>query len=309
MANTICDVPGIKVGHAQNKKAKTGCTVIIPSDGAVAGVDVRGSAPGTREIELLYPTRLVSKINAILLTGGSAFGLDAAGGVQQFLEEQNIGYETQIAKVPIVPAAVIFDLAVGDSKIRPDKKMGYQAAVNAHNQEISQGSIGAGIGATVGKFTGYENCMKGGIGTASIRLNENIVIGALVVVNSLGNIIDPSTGKTLAGAKNPKDGSFINPIDFIKTQLMPPFPHMTNTTLGVVATNAALSKEEVTKVAQMANDGIARAINPAHTQYDGDIIFGLSTENKYTIDPLIIGTLAAELIAQAIIYAVRMANI
>lgn len=308
-SDSICDVPGIKVGHAQNLAGKTGCTVIIPSNGAIAGVDVRGSAPGTREIELLYPTRLVPKVNAILLTGGSAFGLDAAGGVQQFLEQHDIGYDTGVVKVPIVPTAVIYDLAVGDPKIRPDKKMGYQAAQNAHTSETSQGLIGAGIGATVGKFAGARYAMKGGIGTSSILIYDNIVIGVLVVVNALGNIVDPISNKTIAGAFNPEDGSFFDPIETLKNR--PPIQlvsNISNTTLGVVATNASLSKEETIKVAQMANDGLARTIMPAHTQYDGDIIFTLSTGSEKKADTLLLGAMAADLVAKAIVKGVQKAN-
>ncbi len=306
--DTICDVPGIKVGHAQDFDAKTGCTVIIPSNGAIAGVDVRGSATGTREIELLYPTRLISKIHAIILSGGSAFGLDAAGGVQQFLEEQNIGYDTGVAKVPIVPAAVIYDLAVGSHLVRPDKKMGYIAAKNAVTSETSQGCIGAGTGATVGKLAGQLYCMNGGIGTCSTILMENIILGVLFVVNAIGNIIDPDLNITLAGALNPNDGSFYDPLKILKDNFFQPFTQTTNTTLGIVATNATLTKEEAIKVAQMANDGLARTIKPAHTQFDGDIIFCISTESEKKISPLILGTFAAELTAKAIINAVKSTN-
>ena len=296
------------MGHAQNIDAITGCTVILPSNEAVAGVDVRGSAPGTREIELLYPVRLVSKINAILLSGGSAFGLDAAGGVQQFLEEQEIGYDTDIVRVPIVPAAVIYDLAVGDPKIRPGKKMGYVAAKNATINETSQGSVGAGTGATVGKFAGYQHSMKGGIGSCSSSIDDNIIIGVIVVVNALGNIIDPVSNQTIAGAINAENGGFFDPIEYLRNNNIQAFTNLTNTTLGVVATNADLSKEEATKISQMANDGLARAIKPAHTQFDGDIIFTLSTGSQKRINPLLLGTLAAELIAKAIIKGVTRAN-
>jgi len=306
--NSICDVQGIKVGHAQDHQAKTGCTVIIPTEGATAGVDVRGSAPGTREIELLYPTRLVSKINAVLLTGGSAFGLDAAGGVQQFLEERGIGYDTGIVKVPIVPAAVIYDLAVGNPHVRPDKKMGYQAACNAQFNENAQGAIGAGTGATVGKFAGQPSAMKGGIGTCSCSIADKIVIGVLVVVNALGNIIDPATNETIAGARNLTDGSFLNPHDLLMKRAINPFAQLSNTTLGVIATNARLTKEEATKIAQMANDGLARTIYPAHTPFDGDILFALSTDNRFDADVMLLGTLAADLTSQAIIQAVKIAN-
>ena len=306
--DTICDVPGIKVGHAQDTAARTGCTVIIPDVPAIAGVDVRGSAPGTREIELLYPTRLVPFINAVLLTGGSAYGLDAAGGVQQFLEEKGIGYNTGDAVVPIVPAAVIYDLGVGDATVRPDKSMGSQAARNAAYDDVSQGSIGAGTGATVGKFAGEKQSMKGGIGSASVHLGNDIIIGALVVVNALGNIIDPETHQTIAGARNPEDGSFLNPME-VMTNFPASFqPAMKNTTLAVIATNATLGKEDVTKIAQMAHDGFARAIHPAHTQFDGDIIFMIATGSAPACSALLAGTAAAEIVATAIARSVRFAN-
>ncbi len=306
--NSLCGVPGIRVGHAHDENALTGCTVIIPSEAAVAGVDVRGSAPGTREIELLYPTRLVSRINAILLSGGSAFGLDAAGGVQQFLEERNIGYDTGVAKVPIVPAAVIFDLSVGDPKIRPDKQMGYQAAQNANESDDAQGSVGAGIGATVGKFAGFQCAMKGGLGSCSTAIGNGVFIGALAVVNALGNIIDPETQKIVAGAINPGDGSFVDPVAFLMQTSCHTFPPCTNTTLGVIVTNADMTKDEMMKIAQMANDGLARAIYPAHTQYDGDIVFAMATGTGPKADAFLLGTLSADLMARAIVRGVRAAN-
>ncbi len=306
--NSICDVPGIKVGHAQDIRAKTGCTVILPNTEATAGVDVRGSAPGSREIELLYPTRQITKINAILLTGGSAFGLDAAGGVQQFLEEHHIGYNTGVARVPIVPAAVIFDLAVGDPKIRPDKQMGYEAAQNASERENSEGQIGAGIGATVGKLAGQENAMNGGIGTCSYVINEKIIVAVLVVVNALGNIIDPYENRTIAGAQDRTNGVFFDPIQLLKQLAAPNFSSFTNTTLGVVATNADLTKEEVTKIAQMAQDGFARTISPSHTQFDGDIIFALSTNTAAKVDPLLIGSISADITAKAVVRAIKHSN-
>lgn len=305
--NSICDVPGIKVGHAQNKQAKTGCTVILtPENGAVAAVDVRGSAPGTREIELLYPTRLVTKVDAILLTGGSAFGLDAAGGVQQFLEQQGRGYDTGIAKVPIVPAAVIFDLAVSDPYIRPDKKMGYEAANNARVKNNDNGAVGAGIGATVGKFAGQQYAMNGGVGGSSINVTQYVVLGVIVVVNALGNIFDCQTNKTIAGAWDAENELFFDPVKVLQNNRS--FRSFTNTTLAVVAMNASLNRDELTKIAQMANDGLARAINPAHTQYDGDIVFAISTCTENFVEPLLLGTLAADLVSQAIVNAVKISN-
>ncbi len=303
---SICDVAGIKVGHAQHDDAKTGCTVIIPEKGAVAGVDVRGSAPGTREVEALKPVRLVPKIHAILLTGGSAFGLDAAGGVQQFLEERDIGYDVGVAKVPIVPAAVIFDLSEGDPNIRPDKKMGYHAAANANSRPPSEGRVGAGRGATVGKVAGYEYRMKGGIGSSSGGLGE-AVVGALVVVNAFGDIVDANSGKIIAGARDPNSGQFLNCEEYLKTHAVAPFPIATNTTLAVVATDARLTKEEATKVAQMAQDGLSRTIRPAHTPFDGDLVFCLAMGKK-SGSVLSLGALAAQLVAEAILRAVKIAN-
>jgi L-aminopeptidase/D-esterase-like protein len=307
LQKSICDVAGIKVGHAQHDDAKTGCTVIIPEHGAVAGVDVRGSAPGTREIEAIKPVRLVPTIHAILLTGGSAFGLDAAGGVQQFLEERNIGYDVGVAKVPIVPAAVIFDLSEGDPNIRPDKKMGYEAAASATSKPPREGRVGAGRGTTVGKVAGYAYRMKGGIGTASARLGESTV-GALVVVNAFGDIVDPNSGKIIAGARDPHSGRFLNSEEYLKTHAVAPlFPIATNTTLAVVATDAHLTKEEAIKVAQMAQDGLSRAIRPAHTPFDGDLVFCLATGDK-SGSVLSLGALAAELVAESIVRAVKIAN-
>lgn len=303
---SICDVPGIRVGHAQNEQAKTGCTVIIPQNGAVGGIDIRGSAPGTREIETLKPVRLVPKVHAVFLTGGSAFGLDAAGGVQQYLEEKGIGYDVGVTKVPIVPSAVIFDLREGDFRVRPDKKMGYEAATNASSDNSQEGKIGAGMGATVGKILGHDHCMKGGIGTSSLKVGE-IWLGTLVVVNALGDIVDPNSGQIIAGAKNPQINEFLNTEEYLRENFVNPFHTSTNTTLGVVATDALLSKEEAIKVAQMAQDGVSRAIRPAHTPYDGDVIFCLSTGEKKG-DVMTLGAAAAELIAESIVRAVKVAN-
>ncbi|MBN1153756.1 P1 family peptidase [candidate division KSB1 bacterium] len=303
----ICDIPGIRVGHSHDQRALTGCTVIFPDDGFTAGVDVRGSAPGTREIELLYPTRLVQNIDGILLTGGSAFGLDAASGVVQYLEEMNIGYDTGIARVPILPAAVIYDLNTGDPSVRPDKVMGYNAAVSASSNDKRMGAIGAGIGATVGKFAGIEYSMRGGIGSCSYHLGGDAIIAVLVVLNALGNIINPGTGETIAGAYNNQTETFFDPIDFMTANHLDHYASFTNTTLGVVATNVRLGREEATKVAQMANDGIARAISPSHTPFDGDIVFAVST-NTVAMDNnslLSLGTVAAELVAWSIVEAVN----
>ncbi|MFQ5823093.1 MAG: P1 family peptidase [bacterium] len=305
-SKSICDVPGIRVGHAHNDLAKTGCTVIIPENGAIGGIDIRGSAPGTREVETLKPVRLVPKIHAILLTGGSAFGLDASGGVQQFLEERNMGYDVDVTKVPVVPSAVIFDLREGDPKIRPDKKMGYEAASNASINNHQEGRVGVGRGATVGKIIGHEHCMLGGVGTSSEKLGE-IYLGVLVVVNALGDIVEPTSGKIIAGAKDPQTGDFVNTVEFLKEHHLNPFQPSTNTTLAVVATDAQLTKEEAIKVAQMAQDGISRTILPAHTPFDGDIVFCLSLGEKNG-NVMSIGSAAAEVVAETIVRAVKIAN-
>ena len=306
--DAICDVPGIKVGHAQNNEAKTGCTVIIPEKPVTAGVDVRGLAPGTREIELLDPVRQISQIHGIVLTGGSAFGLDSACGVAQYLEEKNIGYDTGVARVPLVPAAVIYDLAVGSSHIRPDKQMGYLAAQLASTENNLQGLVGVGTGATVGKFTGQQFAMNGGLGTGSDIIDEQIIVGALVVVNSLGNIIDPSDGKTIAGARDPETKKFIDILPIIRQPQSLSFSRLTNTTLAVVATNAQLTKSEAKTLAQMATNGITRSTFPAHTLYDGDVVFAIATGEYPGVDLLRLGVLAANLVSRAIIQAVKLTN-
>ncbi len=309
----FCD-RSFKVGHATDMDALTGCTVILCEEGAVAGVDVRGSAPGTRETDAIRTIGLVPTAHAILLTGGSAFGLDAAGGVMQFLEERGLGFPVGRIVVPIVPAAVIFDLAMGNPKVRPDKQMGYQSCLNANNGAVAEGSVGAGTGATVGKYPGTIPS-KGGVGTASIVLNANgtsIVVGALVVVNSLGNVLNPQTGEIIAGAQNPETGEFVDIAERMINDAQPNVPFQ-NTTIGVVATSAALNKNHATKVAQMAHDGLAMAIRPVHTMYDGDTIFALSTDMRETVgrqkaDVNTIGVIAAKVVAEAVMRAVEAAK-
>ncbi|MCJ7654048.1 MAG: P1 family peptidase [Dehalococcoidia bacterium] len=309
MYNAITDVPGIKVGHYTDKKAVTGCTVILCETGAVAGVDVRGSAPGTRETDLLRPMNLVEKVHAILLSGGSAFGLDAAGGVMRYLEERDIGYETLAAKVPIVPAAILFDLDIGSPKIRPGAEEGYKACLAATEKKVAEGCVGAGTGATVGKILGIERATKSGLGPASCKIGNDLIVAALVVVNAIGDVIDPKTGGALAGPRGQDNKCFLNTVELLtggtysyKLNSLP-----TNTTLGVVATNASLNKEQVNKLAQMAQDGLARAINPSHTMYDGDTIFALSLGDKIG-DITILGAAAAEMVANAIIRAIQHAE-
>src|ERR1051326_5130999 len=292
----ITDVEGIKVGQFTETRRPTGCSVVLCERGAVAGVDVRGSAPGTRETDLLKPTNLVDKVNAIVLSGGSAFGLDTATGVMRYLEEHGFGYATAGGKVPIVPAAILYDLTVGDGKIRPNAEAGYKACPNAKAGPVGEGSIGAGAGATIGKLNGGKP-MKGGVGTASIKLPNGIVIGAIVAVNCVGDVIDPKTGKIVAGARTADGKGFLNIIQAYRngSGVAANGVPGQNTTIGVVATNAQLDKTKMTKVAEMANDGIARAINPAHTPFPGDTLFAISPGTYAgTPDLAGIGALAAE---------------
>ncbi|WNC17356.1 P1 family peptidase [Brevibacillus brevis] len=303
---TITDVPGVKVGHAQNEEALTGCTVILLEQPSVCGVDVRGSAPGTRETDLLDPMNLVQTVHAVCLSGGSAYGLDAATGVMQYLEEQGAGLDVGYGVVPIVPAAVLFDLAVGNHRIRPDRKMGYEAAARASKDPVAQGNAGAGMGASVGKMGGFANAMKSGLGSASMTLPSGLVVGAVVAVNAVGHVFDPQSGQIVAGPRNEK-GQIVDSVELMKTQIQSPIPPGTNTTIAVVASNAKLSKAEAKKVAQMAHDGLARTIRPIHTMFDGDTIFSIATgEVAATVD--LIGSLSADVLAEAVIQAVRMAE-
>ncbi len=303
MYDAITDVSGVKVGHYTDRKAATGCTVILCEQGAVAGVDVSGSSPGTRETDLLRAGNLVDMVQAIVLSGGSAFGLDAATGVMQYLEERGFGYETSAGRVPIVPAAIIFDLNIGNSRIRPGASEGYQACLVATDIEVAEGCVGAGTGATVGKSLGVERAVKSGLGTASQRIVGDIVVAALMVVNAVGDVIEPGTGKILAGPRKSDESGFLSTSQLWKGELkeaIPPF----NTVIGVVATDAKLSKVEATKLARVAQVGIARTIDPCHTMYDGDAIFALSSGNKEA-DFNVLGATAAEVVAEAIIKSIR----
>ena len=295
---TLTAIDGITVGHATNLTARTGCTVVLCPAGATAGVDVRGAAPGTRETEALRPGRLVQKAHAVLLTGGSAFGLDAAGGVVQYLEEQNVGFPAGSVRVPIVPAAVIFDLGVGEAKVRPDREMGYQACLNATDEPVVMGTVGAGTGATVGKAPGVTSS-PGGVGSACMRLDSGLIVAAIVVVNALGNVVHPRTGEILAGGKENDDF-----VDITERLLDADLVHGTNTTIGVVATNATLSPAEVHRVSEMGHDGMARSIRPAHTMFDGDTLFALATGSHTASSVNTVGILAAEVVGQAIVNAV-----
>ena len=298
MNQTLTAIEGITVGHATDATARTGCTVILCPAGATAGVDVRGAAPGTRETEALRPGRLVQKAHAVLLTGGSAFGLDAAGGVVQYLEEQNAGFPAGPVRVPIVPAAVIFDLGIGDPYIRPNREMGYQACINATDEPVAMGTIGAGTGATVGKAPGVSSS-PGGVGSACKYLDSGLIVAAIVVVNALGNVVHPDTGEIVAGGK--EDGNFV---DITERLLDANLVLGTNTTIGVVATNATLTPAEVNRVAEMAHDGMARAIRPSHTMFDGDTLFSLATGAHTGSSVNTVGILAAGVVAEAIVNAV-----
>jgi L-aminopeptidase/D-esterase-like protein len=305
----ITDVDGIKIGHFTDSRRPTGCTVILCETGAVTGVDVRGSAPGTRETDLLDPVNTIDKTHAVLLAGGSAFGLDAASGVMRYLEERGFGFPTRAARVPIVPTAILYDLMLGDPKIRPDAEAGYSACTNARTGPVEEGSVGAGAGATVGKI-GTGRRMKGGIGTSSIKLPNGIVVGAIVAVNCVGNVIDPKTGKIVAGMLAAEGDGFQDIIEMFRSgEGVAPAEPGANTTIGVVATNATLTKSQVTKIAQMAHDGMARAINPVHTTMDGDTLFAISTAtSSLQADVTAIGALAAEAVSEAILRGVMRAK-
>lgn len=306
--DTLTAVPGVKVGHVTLDARPTGCTVVLTEGGAVAGVDVRGAAPGTRETDLLSPLNTVEQVHAILLSGGSAFGLDAAGGVVRWLEERGIGFDMRVAKVPIVPAAILFDLAVGDPRIRPDADCGYRAAAAASADPVAQGSVGAGAGATVGKMRGLKHAMKGGVGSAAIRTPDGLIVAALVVVNAFGDIIDPGSGATVAGARNDDGKSFADTRRLLRAGARPAPRGGENTSLGVVATNARLTKAGATRIATMAHDGFARAISPVHTPSDGDTIFALATGGHDEDSLTRIGSLAAEATTEAVLRAVREAR-
>lgn len=308
--STITAVPGIKVGHFTLSERPTGCTVIlVDGEGAAGGVSQRGGAPGTRETDLLDPSNMVDKVNAVVLAGGSAFGLDAATGTVKWLEEHNIGWDVRIAKVPIVPAAILFDLPVGGNpKIRPTADCGYRAAADATGDPVKQGTIGAGAGATVGKSGGGRS-MKSGLGSYSITLPNGLSVGAIVAVNAVGDIIDPDTGAIVAGVRN-ADNTFADARKLLRTGQTGPRPRAgENTTIGLVATNAKLTKTQAQRMALMADDGFARAIFPSHTMGDGDTVFALATGRwNGDVDVTQIGALAADVMARAIVRAATEAT-
>ena len=310
MNETLTQVPGIRVGHATDLDGITGCTVILCPSGTVGSVDVRGGAPGTRETDLLQPHNHVEEVSAIILSGGSAFGLAAADGVVRYLEERGIGYQSGTGfVVPIVASAILFDLAVGKSNVRPNAEMGYRACEAATDAPVEQGCVGAGTGARVGGFMGNEFATKGGIGSASIDLGDGLFVAALVAVNAVGDVLDEQ-GKILAGLRQPPDGNtFMGSLAAMRNvaRMTNLADSRENTVIGVIATNAQLSKAHTQKVAQMAHDGIARAVNPAHTMHDGDTIFALAT-GEIPANPTVIGAYAAEMMEQAIRNGIRQAT-
>ena len=304
----ITAVPGIQVGHATDNIGITGCTVVMCKDGAVGGVDQRGGAPGTRETDLLRPLHLVQKVHAILLAGGSAFGLAAADGVVRYLEEMGVGFNTRVARVPIVPAAILFDLDLGDPQARPDSAMGYTACQVASDGPVEEGNVGAGTGATAGKILGSKRSIKTGVGSAAASLGGGLVVGALVAANPFGDIVDPDTGDLIAGTRSPRSDKLANTMEVMRSVAgKAVLRFASSTVIGVVATNARLTKEEANKVAQMAQDGVARAVCPAHTLFDGDTLFALATGKKRA-DVNLVGAYAAEMVAQAIARAAWQAR-
>jgi L-aminopeptidase/D-esterase-like protein len=306
----LTDIAGIRVGHASDYEALTGCTVILCDGGAVAGADIRGSASGTEEFPVMDPGHIVDRIHAVCLAGGSAFGLEAASGVRRFLEQKGVGFETGAAKVPLVPAAIIYDLGVGKANVRPTREMGESAAAAATGAAVAEGSVGAGTGATVGKINGMSHAMKGGVGSATIEVPAypGVLVAALAVTNAFGDVVDPRDGRTVAGARQSRDGrEFAVTEQILKTrQRAGGFP-VRNTTLVVVATNAALNKVRAQKVAQLAQAGVARTIRPAHTMTDGDVAIALSL-GQAAADVTAVGVAAAEAVVEAILRSVRLAR-
>jgi L-aminopeptidase/D-esterase-like protein len=308
---SLTDVPGLEVGHCTLTGRPTGCTVVLCERGAVGGVDVRGSAPGTRETDLLSPTNAVETVNAILLSGGSAYGLDAASGVMRYLEEHKMGFDLgSLGVVPIVPAAILMDLGVGDGKIRPTAESGYKACLAASAKPVEEGNVGAGAGATLGKLFGSKYAMKSGLGTASMRIGDTgIVVGAMVAVNAVGDVIRPETGRIVAGARSEDGRGYRDSMAAILGGYHVVAQRGANTTIGVVATNARFTKTQMTKIAQMTHDGYARAINPVHTMYDGDTVFALSTgTTELKADESAVGAIAAIVMSRAIVRAAMQAT-
>ncbi len=307
---TLTAVPGMRVGHFTHLEAGTGCTVIICPDGTVGGVEQRGGAPGTRETDLLRASHLVETVNAVVLAGGSAYGLAAADGVMRWCEEHQIGYRSGAGfLVPIVPAAIVMDLPVGRSDIRPNAEMAYAACDAATTEPVTQGTVGAGTGCRVGAMHGNERASKGGVGSAAIHIDDELVVAALVAVNAVGDVIDED-GRILAGLREaPDSNQFVGMLNAFRDMARTVRPAIAreNTVIGVVATNARFNKEQVNRLAQMADDGISRAVNPAHTMFDGDTLFALAT-GAIPANINVVGAYAAEAVAQAIRNAVRTAT-
>ncbi|MGH1365517.1 MAG: P1 family peptidase [Calditrichia bacterium] len=302
----LTDIQGILVGHAHDLKEETGCTAIVFPQGAVAGADIRGSAPGTREAAMLQPTFMIRRIHAIMLTGGSAFGLRTADGAMRWLAEQKIGFDAQGVCIPIVPAAVLFDMNENRDSALPTEEMGYRACQKA-SKDYAEGKVGAGSGARVGKILGLANSMPGGLASTSTLLPNGTQVSALAVVNALGDVINPANGQIIAGARHPETNDFIDTYQHIVKTNFGQSASGTNTTLAVVATDAAFSKEEINKIAQIAQAGITRSTRPAHTMHDGDMVFAVSCGKKKA-DINVVGAIAATLVAEAIVKAVRLTN-
>lgn len=306
MNDTITAVPGIAVGHTTDEAGLTGCTVVLCEGGAVGGVDQRGGAPGTRETDLLRPMHLVQKMHAVMLTGGSAFGLAAADGAVRYLTERGVGYKTGPVRVPIVPAAVLFDLALGSADARPDAEMGYRACLAASTETVAQGNVGAGTGCSAGKLLGAGHATKTGIGSAAVDLGGGLVVAALIAVNPFGDVVD-AEGRIIAGTRPFRGIGFAGSLAVLRGVTGRLAMRVAGATvIGVVATNARFTKEQVNKVAQMGQDGLARAIRPAHTMFDGDTLFALAT-GKVSASPTLVGAYAAEVVVQAIVRAAEHA--
>lgn len=306
MENAITDVPGILVGHAQDMEALTGCTVVVCKKGAIAGVDCRGGGPGTRELAALNPENTVARAHAVYMGGGSAFGLAGADGVMRYLEENQVGFDTRIAYVPIVPGAILYDLLIGDPSRRPDSEMGYAACCNLKSAGIEQGCVGAGTGATVGIAGGQSAVMKGGIGTASVKKGD-LIVGAIVAVNSVGDVVDPDTGRILAGAISKDGKTFLEAKKLMSEHPPKSLDFIKNTTIGVIATNAKMTSAQAKRIAIMTHDGFARSIIPVHSHTDGDTIFCLSTGDVETSMDTV-GIMATDAVMESILNAIKFAK-
>jgi L-aminopeptidase/D-esterase-like protein len=304
----ITRVPGFAVGHASDFTNLTGCSVILCPPGTVGSVDIRGSAASTRQMDALLGFHIVEEVHAVLISGGSAFGLDAAGGVMEFLEERGRGFDVTVTRVPTVPSAVIFDLSLGDHRVRPDKAMGYAACLAARPEFQGAGSLGAGTGASVGKLLGIGQATKGGLGSTCLSGPDGLLVAAMAVVNAFGDVVDPATGEILAGARTAPDShEFADSAALMRRGTVRERFGEPNTTLGVVVTNARLSREEAQKISQMGQNGLVRTIQPVHTLFDGDIVFVLA-HPQVTVDLHIVGLLAQEALETAILNAVRQAE-